>query len=86
MIELGDMEEEANREFGVNIGKVCDYAILVGEKRTRPIFEGLLESNFKLDNIIVVNNLSEATVELGKISKSGDVVLFENDLPDNYSE
>ena len=86
MIELGDMEEEANREFGVNIGKVCDYAILVGEKRTRPIFEGLMESNFNRDNIMVVNNLSEATVQLGKISKPGDVVLFENDLPDNYSE
>lgn len=86
MIELGDLEEQSNREFGANIGKVCDYAILVGEKRTRPIFEGLMESNFKLDNIIVVNNLNEATAELGKISKSGDVVLFENDLPDNYSE
>lgn len=86
MIELGDMEEEANREFGVNIGKVCDYVILVGEKRTKPIFEGLMESNFKLANIIVVNNLNEATAELGKISKPGDVVLFENDLPDNYSE
>ena len=45
MVELGAMEEEANREFGINIGKVCDYAILVGEKRTRPIYEGLMEVN-----------------------------------------
>lgn len=86
MIELGDMEEAANKEFGVNIGKVCDFAILVGENRTKPIYEGLMESNFNKDNIIVVNNLSEATVQLGRISKPGDVVLFENDLPDNYSE
>ena len=34
MVELGAREEEANRELGTNIGKVCDYAILVGEKRT----------------------------------------------------
>ena len=61
MVELGAMEEEANREFGVNIGKVCDYAILVGEKRTKPIYEGLMEVNYNEDNIFIVNNLDEAT-------------------------
>lgn len=86
MIELGDMEEEANREFGFNIGKVCDYVILVGEKRTKPIYEGLMDTSFNTSNIFVVNNLMEATAQIGKIAKAKDVVLFENDLPDNYSE
>lgn len=86
MIELGDMEESANREFGTNIGKVCDYAILVGEKRTKPIYDGLLDVNFNKDNIFVVNNLDEATKQIGLIARAKDVVLFENDLPDNYSE
>ena len=86
MVELGDMEEEANREFGENVGKVCDYAILIGKKRSKPIYEGLVKSNFNEDNIFVVNSLDEATVQLGKITKAKDVVLFENDLPDNYSE
>lgn len=86
MIELGEMEESANREFGVNIGKVCDYVILVGEKRTRPIYEGIMETNYNESNIFVVNNLDEATAVIGKIAKPKDVVLFENDLPDNYSE
>lgn len=86
MIELGEIEEAANREFGVNIGKVCDYVILVGEKRTRPIYEGLMETNYNKSNIFIVNNLDEATVQIGKIAKPKDVVLFENDLPDNYSE
>jgi UDP-N-acetylmuramoyl-tripeptide--D-alanyl-D-alanine ligase len=86
MIELGEIEESANREFGVNIGKVCDYVILVGEKRTRPIYEGLMETNYNKSNIFTVNNLDEATVQIAKIAKPKDVVLFENDLPDNYSE
>ena len=86
MIELGEMEEAANREFGVNIGKVCDYVILVGEKRTKPIYEGIMETNYNESNIFVVNNLEEATTQIGKIAKPKDVVLFENDLPDNYSE
>lgn len=86
MVELGAMEEEANREFGINIGKVCDYVILVGEKRTKPIYEGLMEVNFNPSNVFVVNNLDEATERLGKITRPKDIVLFENDLPDNYNE
>lgn len=86
MIELGEMEESANHEFGVNIGKVCDYVILVGEQRTRPIYDGLMDTSFNQSNIFVVNNLQEATEQIGKITKPRDVVLFENDLPDNYSE
>jgi len=86
MIELGDMEESANRDFGVNIGKVCDYVILVGENRTKPIYKGLMDVNFNKDNIFVVNNLNEATKQIGLIARAKDVVLFENDLPDNYSE
>ena len=86
MVELGAMEEEANREFGTNIGKVCDYAILIGKKRTKPIYEGLMEVNFNPDNVFVVNNLNEATERLASLTKPKDVVLFENDLPDNYNE
>ena len=86
MVELGTMEEVANREFGTNIGKVCDYVILMGESRTRPIFEGLMEVNYSKDNIFTVNTLDEATEYIQKIARPGDIVLFENDLPDNYSK
>lgn len=86
MVELGSMEVEANTEFGTNIGKVCDYVILVGEKRTKPIYEGLMEVNYNKDNIFIVNTLDEATSYIQKIARPKDVVLFENDLPDNYSE
>lgn len=86
MVELGTMEEDANREFGMNIGKVCDFVILVGEKRTIPIYEGLMEVGYNKDNIFVVNSLDEATKVIQKIAAPKDVILFENDLPDNYSE
>ncbi|GFN36284.1 UDP-N-acetylmuramoyl-tripeptide--D-alanyl-D-alanine ligase [Tepidimicrobium xylanilyticum] len=86
MVELGAREEEANRELGVNIGKVCDFAILVGEKRTIPIYEGLMEIGYNKDNVFVVSSLDEATKIIQKIARPKDVILFENDLPDNYSE
>lgn len=86
MVELGHKEEESNREFGINIGNVCDYVILVGKKRTKPIYQGLKQSGYNERNIIIVQNLDEATLELKKIVRPKDIVLFENDLPDNYEE
>jgi len=34
----------------------------------------------------VVADLGEATTLLGQIRQRGDVILFENDLPDTYAE
>jgi UDP-N-acetylmuramoyl-tripeptide--D-alanyl-D-alanine ligase len=84
MVELGEKEYEENKNFGKNIAEVCDYAILVGKKRSRPIFEGLKEKKFPEENIFVVADLDEATKVLQTLLQPGDVVLFENDLPDNY--
>lgn len=86
MVELGDMEEEENYKIGTEIAKVCDYAILVGIKRTEPIRRGLLDSGYSEDKIISVRSLNDATNALSKISRPKDVVLFENDLPDSYEE
>ena len=86
MVELGEQESKLNRAFGEQMASAVDIAILVGEKRTRPIVEGLMAQKFDEDNIKVVANLEEATQLLGTLTRAGDVVLFENDLPDNYNE
>jgi UDP-N-acetylmuramoyl-tripeptide--D-alanyl-D-alanine ligase len=86
MVELGSGEEEYNRDFGRQMAESTDIAILVGKRHTEPIVQGLQEKNFLRENIHVVNSLAEATTLLNQIGQSGDVVLFENDLPDNYSE
>ena len=86
MVELGAEEEERNREFGRQMASACDIAILIGIKRTKPIYDGLLSAGFEADNVLRVNTLKEATDFLAAVGKSGDVVLFENDLPDNYNE
>ncbi|KNF10114.1 UDP-N-acetylmuramoyl-tripeptide--D-alanyl-D- alanine ligase MurF [Gottschalkia purinilytica] len=86
MVELGDEEAEANKEFGRNIAKTCDFAILVGKNRTKPIQDGINEMGFSKENLFVVASLDEATKALQSIVRAKDVVLFENDLPDNYNE
>ena len=86
MVELGEKEEYYNNEFGKHMAKCTDIAILVGVKRSKPIEKGLLDAGFDSMNIYVVPDLDAATKKLAEITNVGDVVLFENDLPDNYNE
>jgi UDP-N-acetylmuramoyl-tripeptide--D-alanyl-D-alanine ligase len=86
MVELGDIEETENFKFGEQIACVCDIAILIGKKRTLPIYQGMKKHNFNEDNLYVVNSLNEATEILKSLTKVNDVILFENDLPDTYDE
>jgi UDP-N-acetylmuramoyl-tripeptide--D-alanyl-D-alanine ligase len=86
MVELGSLEHKENKKLGKIIAECCDYAILIGIKRSRPIVQGLKEKGFAEDRTIVVTTLEEGMKRLSKIVKTGDVVLFENDLPDNYAE
>ena len=86
MVELGEGEDEFNRAFGRKMAGCVDVAILVGTRHTLPIAEGLREKHFPEENIHPVKSLEEAAALLRKIGQAGDVALFENDLPDNYSE
>ena len=86
MVEQGEREDSLNFAFGTQMHGKVDIAILVGPKHTRPIYEGMVEAGFDEDKIYVVQNLNEATDRLRELGRPGDVVLFENDLPDNYSE
>ena len=89
MIELGNREIELNKEFGRQINKVADYVILVGREKTKYLKEGLLE-NFDKRKLIVINKVVDAYRILEKIKLDNNekeiYALFENDLPDIYSE
>ena len=86
MVELGGEEAAFNRSFGEQMADSVDVAILVGKKHTQPIVDGLLAKGFPQEKIHVVSSLDESTKVLHAMMRSGDVVLYENDLPDNYSE
>ncbi len=86
MVELGADEGVFNQSFGAMMKGRADIAILVGRKHTAPIVKGLKSVEFPDQNIYVVASLEEARGVLDAICKTGDVVLFENDLPDNYTE
>ena len=87
MIELGDREDELNKEFGKQISKVADYVVLIGEVKTKSIKEGLIESQFDKEKIIVFNDVRKAFPFISGLVNNNEVyALFENDLPDTYNE
>lgn len=84
MVELGDREEEEHRRMGRAAARVCDFVILVGSARTRAIAKGLRDAGFSPERLQVALDLADASRRLQTVVRPGDVVLFENDLPDTY--
>lgn len=86
MVELGAEEARFNEEFGRYMAGCVDVAVLVGRKHTAPIAQGLRAAGFAPENIHVVSSLDEASALNRTLLRAGDVVMYENDLPDHYSE
>ncbi|MBR6736994.1 MAG: UDP-N-acetylmuramoyl-tripeptide--D-alanyl-D-alanine ligase [Clostridia bacterium] len=85
LVELGFAEAGYNFKLGESLATVCDGVILVGRSGSLHIREGLLSKDYPLDKIFMVKNLEEAKAVIAEKLMSGDVVLFENDLPDILS-
>ncbi len=83
MVELGGLENDANKNLGRNIAKYCDVAILVGS-RAKTIKAGATEAGMSEDSIRMAASLEAAKKYLTALD-GGCVILFENDLPDNYA-
>lgn len=87
MIELGEFQEEKNREFGTQIGKAdLDLVILVGQEQTKAIKEGIESTGFDMDKVKTAHSLYDANRTMHNYVQKGDVVLYENDLPDTFNE
>lgn len=85
LVELGSAQDLENYKFGKKLAEVCDIAVLVGRTAAYRIQDGLVDGYFDLENVIVAKDLDSARKKLAKLLVAGDVVLFENDLPDKFS-
>jgi len=87
MVELGEIQDEENKKFGRIIGEAnLDLVILVGAQQTQPIKAGIRETGFDSEKIKIVKSLFKANDLIRDYAQSGDVILYENDLPDTYNE
>lgn len=80
VVDLGDKTFETHKRIGEFLNPL-DYIILVGKsERTKGLKEGIADKN----KIIEVETIYDAWVKIGELKLENPVILFENDLPDNY--
>ena len=84
MIELGNIQAQANETLGRHIARCADVAIIVGHYNREAILAGIAGGDMKEENIHVADTFKEAQFLLQQIVKPGDTVLYENDLPDTF--
>lgn len=85
MIELGSEQHSLNRAFGEVIGRHADIAVIVGQYNREAILEGIAEAGrLAADNIITADTFAQAQTIVNTRAKAGDIILYENDLPDTF--
>ena len=83
-VEMGTRQAQANKELGRTIAESCDYAIVVNATNREAIKEGIDEGGLTQEKYFLADSLNHAHAHLAQILRPGDVVLYENDLPDNF--
>jgi len=84
MIELGEKQAYYNELFGEHIAETCDVAIIVGQYNRESIVKGMKNKGMTDEKIRLANSFAEAQQMMLGFAKSGDIVLYENDLPDTF--
>lgn len=84
LVELGEKEYECNYNLGKEAAVCADVIILVGKQRSKPIADGVAAGGFNKDNLYIVSSFKEASEIFTPMCNKDTVLLFENDLPDNY--
>ena len=83
-VEMGQSQFRNNKALGSDIASAADIAIVVNRVNRDAITEGLRESGFGENKIVIADSFAEASAYLATAMRAGDIVLYENDLPDSF--
>ncbi len=83
-VEMGASQDEANYTLGCQIAASADYVVVVNRHNREAIVRGLVDSKFSKSNYFVAESLQQAREHLSSRLKAGDILLYENDLPDSF--
>lgn len=81
MVELGSMQGDLNEAFARNAAEMVDHFFIVGRTNRKALLKG---STNQRASVTVVDSRNEAVGWVRSNLGPGDVVLYENDLPDHY--
>jgi UDP-N-acetylmuramoyl-tripeptide--D-alanyl-D-alanine ligase len=83
LVEMGERSEAVHKEIGEHLAAVVDVVVLVETSVTDYIKEGLKKAGFP-GELIMFDSPQEMHEGIAKVLKPGDVLLFQNDWPENY--
>ncbi len=84
IVELGEKQSMTNFKIGTKIADVADFIVIMNEINKNDIYSGAISHNFNKNNIFFANTRAKQEEILKLIVNENSVILFENDLPDNY--
>lgn len=84
MVELGSCQPEENRRFAAAAAAVATDLLVVGRTNRRALLDGVGSAHGAEVSVRVVADRPEAVQWVKEHVGAGDVVLYENDLPDHY--
>ena len=84
MVELGDVQHKENERLGRAAAEVCNVALIVGVTNRAALVSGLRAGGMPAEKILTFDSREPALTRLTEMTRDGDIVLIENDLPDLY--
>jgi len=84
LVEQGDKTREVHEKIGRQIANVADVVYLMNNSVTDYIKTGLTAAGFK-GEVNIIDNPLEFYTHLDQYIIGGDIILMQNDWPDNYA-
>lgn len=81
MIELGALQHDENERFAARAAAVATHVVVVGRTNRAALLAGARRGNAE---VIEVATRDEAVAWVRAQTAGGDVILYENDLPDHF--
>lgn len=84
MVELGDLHDEKHQEIALKAAKIVDIAIVIMPHRIPSFIKTFNENKKPQQQLFEFESFVKAKEWIDNNARSGDVILYENDLPDLY--
>lgn len=81
MVELGERQAAENERFAAAASEICTDVVVIGATNRKALLAGAHAGRAR---VVPVDDRAGATAWVKENTTAGDVVLFENDLPDHF--
>ncbi|HEX2063864.1 MAG TPA: UDP-N-acetylmuramoyl-tripeptide--D-alanyl-D-alanine ligase, partial [Acidimicrobiales bacterium] len=81
MVELGSRQHGENARFAAAAAELCTHLVVVGHTNRNALVEGARAGTAE---VVLVEDREQAVAWVREHVGAGDVVLYENDLPDHF--